>query len=345
MRVSLVGFAVVFLLVPAGLARAVGENDPYRDDGSIRYRFYVGTELLYINRDGGPDVPVSYDHAFSPSQTVISTNDVLGDDWDFGGRGYLGMRLNPASSLELVYMGWGQSESKDELRPSETLDAFEFPEATAFPNEAFDDAAYHELKYDSVLHSGELNYRHRLHVEGTAYHFNLLAGLRAIRFEENLRLDSWDEIIFGIPPAAFRQGQYDVSTRNTLVGLQMGVDTFVPLWQDRVDLDISLTAGPYANQAKVYSNYFDGNADAHIRQSHSEWDASGVLEGAATFQIRLWRGVRMNLGYRALYLINVAAAPENFAHSGSAGDFFGNSYVGDAEVLFHGASIGFGVDF
>jgi len=338
----LAGLAVLFLLVPTGVARAAGEGDVFRDDGSLRYRFYTGLELLYVERDRTPDVEVS----FEGLREVLSTDAVVDDDEEFGGRGVLGFRLDGTSAIEAVYMGWGHEESKTKRRPvMGNLFAFEAPDAMAFPDESFDGAAVHDLEYDSILHSAELNYRHGLEVDGADYRFNLLAGIRALRLEEDLSLDSWDSPLLVTPPPASQIGQYDIATRNTLVGGQLGVETFIPLWDDWLDFDAYFAAGGYANQAKVFIDYFDGASGTQIRQSRSEWDPAGVLEAALHFKVRLWRGVRMNLGYRAVYLINIAAAPDQFSRSGSGGDFFGNSFDNDGKTVFHGPSIGLGVDF
>jgi len=345
-RHSFAWFALLLLVAPLGSARAAGEDDPFRDDGSIRYRFYTGGELLYLRRSGGDDVPITQNIRCCTLPLVteeLTSNDAVNGDWKFGGRGYFGARLDAVSSVEVTYLGIGYSGDETAAAPAfETLNAFELPDAMTFPDGSFDDAAYHQIKYDAMLHSGELSYRRRLEVDGVDYHFNLLAGLRALRFEEDLGLDSWDSDTDPLPASEF--GHYDVSARNTLIGAQVGADAFVPLWAERLDLDIYFAVGGYANEANVYSSYVDGNTGTNIRQSDNEWKASGVLEAAAQLQFRLWRGVRMNLGYRAVYLINVASGPGNFAESGGNDDFF-DSYDAGSEVLFHGASVGFGVDF
>jgi len=348
-RPTLILTAALVLLAPVG-ARAAGENDPYRDDGTMRYRFYTGGELLYMERDGTPDVEVTHNIrsqccALPPIVTeVIGTDDVIDDDEEFGGRLFLGMRLNRSSAVEAVYMGWGHSRSTSAFSPFEDLNAFEFPDASSFADGAFDDAAVHDLEFDSEFHSGEINYRHAVQVDGADYRFNLLAGLRGIRLEENLDLTSWDSVLFGTPPPAFIIGEYDISTRNTLIGAQVGVETFVPLWADRLDLDLYFVAGGYANQTNIYVDSFEGNSGTRGRQSEIDWEPAAVIESAIHLNVRLWRGVKMTLGYRAIYINNIAAAAEQFPRSGSPGDTNKNFDV-SSDTVFHGASLGLGIDF
>jgi len=333
--------AALLLLAPAGLARAVGENDPFREDGSIRYRFYTEVELLYIERDHSPSVEVTFSD--STNRELLDTDAVVDDDEEFGGRAVLGFRLNRTSSIEAVYMGWGHERSRAAYSVvDEDLNAFEFPELTAIDDESFDDAAVHDLAYDEDFHSAELNYRHALEVDGADYRFNLLAGIRAIRLEEDLQLTSFDEL-----PVGCCVGTHNIAARNTLAGLQLGVETFVPLWEDRLDLDLLGVAGGYANQAKVRIDFqnLDGGPPTRYRASRSEWSPAGVFEAAAHLRVRLWPGVRMKLGYRAVYLVNIAQAPDQFARSGAASDFFGNNYDDDGHAVFHGPSIALGVDF
>lgn len=336
--------AALALLVSAGSARAGA--DFLRDDGTIKYRFYTDWELLYVERDRTPDVEVSFfsrvpDPAF---REVLSTDAVVDDDEEFGGRGVIGVRLNERSAVEAVFMGWGHERSAHVSGGADYF-AFEYPDLDLMGaggilgDNGFDFALAHDLDYDEDFYNGELNYRHLLFVDGVDYHFNLLAGIRAIRLEEDLDFKSIDGIPLG------QIGTYNISTRNTLIGGQVGVETFVPLWGDRLDFDLYGTLGGYANQATVYIDYFDSLSGDTARQSRTEWGPAGVFEAAATFTLRVYRGVKIKGGYRAVYLVNIAAAPDQFARSGSFGDFFGNSFDDDGNTVFHGPSLGVTVDF
>jgi len=348
--------AALVLLVPGASA---ADYDYLRDDGTIRYRFYTDWELLYVERDRSPDVEVGFLNPGDPAESstigmpnpgfreILGTDDVVDDDEHFGGRALLGMRLTENSAVEVVFMGWGHDRSATvrdagPVATGQDLFAFEFPDASGpLTDDSFDSAAVFDLDYDSDFYNGELNYRHRVNVEGADYHFNLLAGLRALRLEEDLDFTSLDELPLG--PNGL--GTYNISTRNTMIGAQVGVETFVPLWEDRLDFDLYAVAGGYANQANSYINFFDSGSGTTSRQSRIEWDSAGVFEAAAHFTLRVWRGVRVRGGYRAVYLVNIAAAPDQFARTGGPGDFFGNSFDNDATTVFHGPSLGVSVDF
>lgn len=352
-RLSLALSAALALLVPAGSALA-GEADYLRDDGTLRYRFYTEWELLYVERDRSPDVEIGYlspSDAFASSisrpigpgfREILSTDSVVDDDEEFGGRAVLGFRVNDRSAAEVVFMGWGHERSAT-VRDigGDSLFAFEFPDLAApLDDDGFDGAEVFDLDYDEDFYSGELNYRHHLDVDGADYHFNLLAGLRVIRLEEDLDFTSWDEF-----PLTNEFGTYNIATRNTLIGGQLGVETFVPLWKDILQLDLYGVAGGYANETNVYSNFFNGLTGDTDRQSRVEWDAAGVFEAAAHLTVRVWRGVRIRAGYRAVYLVNIAAAPDQFPRTGGVGDFFGNNFDNDGNTVFHGPSLAVSADF
>ncbi len=342
----------VLLATAAPEARAA--DDHIRKDGSLRYRFYTDWELLYVERDGTPSVEVGFSDPTPPTPSasfreILDTDDVVDDDEEFGGRGVLGIRLDERSSIELVFTGFGHDRDTRRRDISDTLFAFENPDAGALAgidDNNFDAAVQFDLEYDSEFYSGEINYRRMFEVDGADYRFNLLAGIRAVRLEEDLNFFSIDDDVAGVPVAANGFGRYDVETRNSLIGVQLGVETEIPLVEDLVDFDLYAVGGAFANRADGRNEFADIDATpVTFRQSRSEWDDAGLIEGAAHLTVRLFRGIELKMGYRAIYLINVATAPDQFPRSGSAGDFFGNNYDNDGKTLFHGPSLGLKVAF
>lgn len=345
-------------LTLAAAAHPAAAEDFLRDDGTLRYRFYTDWELLYVERDGTQSVEFVYEDRLAPPvgsaafRDVLDGDDVVDDDEELGGRGVIGLRLNPTSAIEVVATGFTHGRSAQVRRPAAMdLFAFEAPDPQTLGSPindfAFDAASAFDLDYDSEFYSGEINYRHAFQVEGADYRFNFLAGVRALRLEEDLRLTSTKPGTFGIL-SFVDVGNYDIATRNTLIGAQLGGEAIIPLLDDRLEFDLYGVGGMYANRSDVRSTFqsrtFLFGTSSH-QDSRSEWDEAGVIEAAAHFTVRLYRGLELKMGYRAIYLLDVAAAPDQFPRSGAPSDFFGNAYDDDAKTIFHGPSLGLKVVF
>ncbi|NNL65264.1 MAG: hypothetical protein HKP30_03375 [Myxococcales bacterium] len=338
--------ALLTATVCAATAGTAVANDALRADGTLKYRFYTDWELLYLERDGPPNTDVGFFDPTAPPAIgndlvkVLSTDDALEDGYEFAGRAVLGYRLDPESAVEIVFTGFEDDGSASESDPGANLQALIGGGAGSIAqanNANFEDATRFTLDYDSDYYSGELNYRHALEVPGADYRFSLMAGLRGVRFTEDLRFTS-------VSPGS-GVGTHDVATRNTLFGAQLGFDGFIPLYEDRIELELAGVAGGYANQSSTTAEFNNQVPAFRYRESRTEWGPAALLEASGFLKFRIYRGVRLSAGYRAIYLVNVATAPDQFPESASNSDFFGNRFDNDGRTLFHGPSLKVSVDF
>lgn len=349
----LLGFlALALLAIPAH----AGDYGEAHDEWTGGLHFYTDAEVIFFERSQNNNADVSL---LEPApgggvRVVLQTDDVVDDDEELGGRGVLGVRFSETDAVEIVGMGFDHHRSATVRSPGEDLDPVfrdESADGSQFlvnnnVNGDFEAAALHDLEFDSDFYSGELNWRRYHQVPGTGYSFRLLAGIRAARLEEDLTFISWDDN----PPVPRTRGGgavgvYRIQTRNTLAGGHVGVESRVDLFGERVFLDLFASAGGYANQAKVISEFISDQTGRPVRQRRTEWNPAGIFEGSAHLRFRVWGGWRMAFGYRAIYLMGIAVAPDQFTRSAFDSDFFGNSFDDDGHTLFHGPSFQVGYQF
>lgn len=339
----LIALTLSTLFVPAPDARADG------DGAGLDLSFYGDFEALYIERDHTNNQDVGF---FTPGNQrieVLKTDDVIDDDEDFGGRAVLGIGIGPESSVEAVFTAFAHQGSKTKRDPGEDLDPIfdtTWPpgQVTVIGTSDFRSAATYDLEFSSNFWNAELNYRHLWEVDGADYNFHLLGGLRVVRLNEDISFISYDDQNNRTSFGYGNTGRYKVETRNTLIGAQIGAESHVPLFTDRLALDLYGVAGGFANQANVVVNYREDD-HGELRNSRTEWDAAGVFEASAHLNVRVIDQVNLSFGYRAFYLMGLAVAPDQIAKSGRSSDFFGNTYDNDASTLFHGPSFKVSVRF
>jgi len=347
------GCLVLALLMLHAPARA-DDFDGAHDEWTGGLHVYTDVEVIYFERDhtNNADVGLLDPAPGGSTRVVLQTDDVVDDDEELGGRAVLGVRFTERDAIEIAGMGFDHHRSATVRSPTQELlpvfrDAAGGSGSFLVGNNGdFENAALYDLEFDSDFYSGELNWRRYHRVPGTGYSFRLLAGLRAARLEEDLTFIAWAQ---NPPVPATRGGGavgvYRIQTRNTLAGAHLGAEARVDLFGDRVFLDLFGSAGGYANQAKVITEFVGSSVPNGVRQSRDEWNPAGMFEGSAHLRFRVHGGWRVALGYRALYLMGIAVAPDQFTRSAFDSDFFGNSFDDDGHTLFHGPSFQVGYQF
>jgi hypothetical protein len=155
-----------------------------------------------------------------------------------------------------------------------------------------------------------------------------LIGLRAVQLNESFLFDSVDQ--------DFGAGFYRKSTRNYLVGAQIGTDVYRPLGQ-RLAIGSRTRAG-------VFANFTQGETSLANRGSYllfardKDVDISGLIQYSATARYRILPKVSAVCGYEGWILAGVASVSDQVYTPITPSS--GLSYETSDTLFFHGATGG-----
>jgi hypothetical protein len=184
------------------------------------------------------------------------------------------------------------------------------------------------LRYQSDLHSAEINYVH------TWKRFSVLGGFRFVRFSDNFE---WSSGRSGISSEVF-SGSVGHHTDNDLYGGQIGAR-----WRQRyrrLFLDITGRAGVFGNDANQIANFGISDSGSTLRDvaGPTAYDSAVAFVGDLNFSAgcRLTSVWAVRAGYNLIWIDRVALAPDQFQ-----GFEFANQQVAlDGSVFLHGVNVG-----
>jgi hypothetical protein len=180
------------------------------------------------------------------------------------------------------------------------------------------------LYSDSQLDSVEANLR----FGAPASEFHVLFGPRYIRLEEDFAIDSY---------TGPRMSFYDVATRNSLWGVQLGVE-----WQRRRrcwELDSYVKTGIYNNRARQWTLLTDNDRTEVLRDFATKvTENSFVCDAGVSLARRINQIWLVRAGYSVFWMNNVARAADQL-------DFSNNPLSGSLlfmrqDALAHGFNVG-----
>ena len=287
--------------------------------GGCQPGYYVRAEALYMRRTGHEGLTLSQDFAL--------------DEFDFeiGPRLTLGRLFDCVNGYEVVYTGL--FDEWDQLAVSNTggtsLLTWAGPGGTPASLAALTGAEPQQQAYRVDYHSYEFNRTYR----GWDV-VNLLIGGRVIDYSEDYIFTSSEGAAGGVLGTA---------TENLLIGGQVGLDLAYPLAQ-RVWSTVKGRAGLFANFAESQTILADSAlTDFAINNEADDEDISGLLEFGVGVRYRLAQRAWLTGGYEAIYLHDVATAPDQLFLS--VGPGLGISTRIDDEVFIHGLTLGAEVFF
>jgi hypothetical protein len=278
------------------------------------HSFYVGYESLFFRR--------KTDETFT-----LSTGRFLDTfDYEFGNRITLGQMLDCTDGVEFVYTGalkWGRSRidqsSSGALNSLLTTDG-------GYVNsqiDTFDGAIRHIQAEQSKLQSYETN--RRWFAEDV---MSTLLGLRVIQLNESFLFDSVDQ--------DFGAGSYRKSTRNYLVGAQIGSDVYRPLGQ-RLSIGQRTRAGVFANFNKG-ETALANRGSFLIFARDNDIDLAGLIQYGATARYRILPKVSAVGGYEGWVLAGVSSVSDQSYTPVTPTS--GLTYDAKDTLFFHGATGG-----
>lgn len=356
---------------------ALPEQDP---PGAMHCRtWFVSADATLLDRQRSRHMVTSYelDIAVINGQIFLVRNPVLSTQQlkfnpEPGMRLTIGRHLgrdilNRDLTAEFTYFGlneWSETASVTGTRLTSIPDALQAGSLQSpFGNIAagFSNADTHALAYSSDLNNFEWNLRLRRRLadqmvvlpDGTwiprgnsGGTHSVLAGIRYLSSDERFRYTSQGSIIenLGLPNQVINpiSGEYQVSTSNNLVGLQLGGELLQEncLWywgfRGKAGLFVN-----FADQSSRINIVDDSGFQGTVRPFVDEFDGDGenlafIGELGFTLAWRPVQNVTLRAAYDFMWVQGLALAPEQLV-------FDNSPYLVNrgGALLFQGVSLGF----
>jgi len=280
------------------------------------HSYYVGYESLFFRRQT--------DQSFTLSQgRFLDTF-----DYEYGNRITLGQMLDCTDGVEFVYTGALKWErARIDQSNSGALNSV----LTTTTNggyidsqiDTFNGARQHIQIEQSKLQSYEAN--RRWFAEDV---MSTLIGLRAVQLNESFLFDSVDQ--------DFGAGFYRKSTRNYLVGAQIGTDVYRPIGQ-RLSIGSRTRAGLFANFTKGETALANRGTFLLFARD-KDINAAGLITYSGTARYRICRNMVAIGGYEAWILSRVSTVSDQTYTTIDPNS--GLTYRFKDTVFFHGATGG-----
>jgi len=300
-------------------ARLLAGVLPFAEGGRCAPRWYdITAEFTYLTREN-----VSRRMDFS-SDGILGNIVLSTETLDFDNEG--GLRLTGAAQiwaggiLEFSYLGLANWSSGAQVT-SPTDDLFSVISGYGVnPTQGFDEtdrARFHSIGYSSSVDSFELHFRKRWTGPNCRVQGSWLAGVRYMYLMED-----FEYLTIGGDnnpnPAIFEARgtmDYDIRTKNSLTGLQVGGD----LWTSVVpgiSFGGEAKGGIYGNYAQqgtsIYASTTNPAQASTLIERDNDSDVALVGEASLLFIYRTSPNWTIRSGYTFVYLDGVALAPENF---------------------------------
>lgn len=261
---------------------------------------------LYGVFDGGalrrnPAHAVNFAAINGPGNIALSTNNF---NYDFSAMGHVlvGYTINECLQIEGSYMAAAEAEDTAAVRGPGNLFS-PFGGFGASPIVGVDFNNFAQIRYNSSLQGGELNIRRQVPVPPGRLTTSILIGVRYIGLPEEFDYST---------ESLVANNSIRVSTNNQMVGPQIGA--LFEMYVDNRWWTVFEMKGALLNNRATQTTSGDINflgaatpLSASVQEDHTSF--AGDL--ALTFVYRWLPHLTTRLGYRALWLTNVALAPDN----------------------------------
>jgi len=296
---------------------------------------YGQVEGLLLRRDPRIAIqPVIIDAV--TGQTFLSTAD-LDYSFDPGLRAMAGMRLGGCRALEFSYLGLFGAWSFAGTSATNPDAVLTFPGDLGPATNVFFGTDRVRLSYETRLHSFELNLPCRCCpcccCDGAdCRSFEWITGLRYLNLQEQFRIYGERDEFGGT-----ETGYYNVDTRNSLYGAQLGAR--IRRGWNRFRWEATGKAGLLHNDAEQsqylvdFPNYL---RRAPVSGASGQAAFIGEINLSAIYRLDdLW-GIRV--GYNAIWLEGVALAPDQLDFTFTDASGTGVNHVGG--LFLHGVNVG-----
>jgi hypothetical protein len=347
--------------------RNAGKQTASLDDDDwyipLRDRWYVRAEGGAMLRPMGS--PYAVYQALDPLQigsglvVPVLTSSNIPDDFAMAANFMIGRTLNDCIQLEGQFTGSLPAAISGGLW-DDHFNQFQTPEGTSVIGNMFspfsnfggglqngiaglDYNKFASIRASTAFHSAELNVRRRIPLPPELMAMSVLVGVRYAGMPEEFSYYTVSDI--DSTGQYYRNGAINeirVSTTNELVGPQVGA--LVQFYtENRWWFDFEMKVGLMNNscsETSYYRNVNDGNTS--VFQSSQSSNHMSVLTDLNVTGIYRWSPhFTARLGYRAVWMTNVALAQSNFSTDINVYRDETSLLSAKSGTLFHGPFIGF----
>ncbi len=289
--------------------------------------WFGGVYGLVLTRADDARVPLSYDGANWGHPLLRSS------DADTGYQGGAGVRFGRYFNcntwgVEAGY--WGLVPNEAEANVCNACLNVDLTSPIRFDNLVYDNGAFtddvllwygtpsnpaqrHRLRRKFEAHNIELNLIRNPYRRNGCVHFELLAGIRYLKFDDNFSLATdFTSDAFGDDPA--NELDYVIDVENNLLGFQVGGRMDYYVW-GALSVNAGTTFGIYGNHMRHQQFIWGGNGFATVDGTGDVYNVERTADDVA-FLGDLFAGVsydisacwRITCGYRAMVASGVALA-------------------------------------
>lgn len=285
--------------------------------------YYAGTRSVFMWRNPSRNVTFLTDN---------TTGGVLRDaaDWDipgkYGQEVFLGYQMDSAHAIEMSYLWLGDATSKIN---------FTGPGNADIPIQGPGDPATRDItnlgaNFKSGMWNFELNFVN-LFRDGTDHPWrtSFFLGARIIGIEEN---------IFAMTSNIRAETtSLDIRAENALYGGQLGMKTTYRNILPNLNWDFVGKGGVFGNIIDMKHNRTSSTGGAIQFSQDGTTETAAAIEGSTELVYKCCRNVHLTLGYRVLFVTQVARATNQIVLNS---DVITPNVVDNGDILFHGVTAG-----
>lgn len=340
---------------PGGVWAGIGSDGSYLNLGNDCcgphwYDFMI--QSVYMSRAQDSELILSSFgiRGNAPPTVALSSDDI---DFDFepayrvAGR----FQLSAVKNVEAIYLG-GLTWSENAFAVSNNNSLYSI--FSDFGNTPFggfeetDQASRHDYRFDSELDSVEINLRKSWVSPNSSTNGSWLIGVRYLKIDEELRYNTQVSAHFdpiNMVPRGPASAQYDVFTRNDLVGVHVGSE-LVHCLSRGIQLSAEGKFGIFGNDVDQGSSLVSNTLPNGVTQANDgESQFAYALEGNLFFLWQFHPLFKFRSGYEVLFVDGIALAQDNFnAQVLSQVSTFGfipqTPLFDNGEAFYHGFHLG-----
>jgi hypothetical protein len=282
------------------------------------------TDFVYMQRYSDQDQTLSFDGSrcknSCPKGAKLNTQNLVSG---FGFEPGYHVALSYVQDMHSLYEAgflyvWDWSDTKTQVSDSSSLIG---PFHDRSFTQAFDGALEMQAYYRSFFYTAELNYERVFSDQRDS--FLSLSGIGGFRFanlSEKFSLTAIQESSFG---------EYDISTKNDLIGVQLGFDFHINAIKN-LHWDLMGKAGVGLNRMSATAFLGDQSNTVELRHFNQQnWKSNIFAEASAGAGYRPLSRLDIHIGYGMLYFCGLALAPNQIDKSSNTTEFHmsRNGYV------------------